>query len=257
MSPTTATPIRLLIVEDEPLYARLLSTLAQTLGYEVVGPVATGEEALALYQQLPRPDLALLDINLAGALDGVELGHELLDVQALPLIFVTSLTDEDTFTRAKALGPAAYLLKPFDERALQLAIELALHNFATGDAPATYPAPAPAWNEDLIIRSSLFLRDRGRLTKVNIADIRYVEAGDKYSTVIASTGKFTARISLRDLIPRLLPARFIQVHRSYLVNVDHIECIDQLDSTVTVAKTELPLGPSYREPLLKILRLVG
>lgn len=251
-------PIRVLLVEDEPLYARLLTTFVRGLGYEPVGPAADAEAALALFER-EAVDVALLDINLAGSLDGVELARALLGQRALPLIFVTSLADDVTFARAKAIGPAAYLTKPFDERTLEHALELALHNFAhqRPATPSVEEEPVLEWAQDLRIRDCLFLRDRGRLTKVCLDDVLYVEAGDKYCAVVTATGKFAVRLALRDVARELSPTRFVQTHRSYVVNADAIEHLDPADSTVVVAGTALPLGRAYRDALLSRLRLIG
>jgi len=257
-SPTSA--IRVLLVEDEPLYARQLALLVRGLGYEPVGPVDSAEEALDLYRQLPRPDLALLDINLAGDLDGIDLARELLAVQPLPLVFVTSRMDELTFARAKALSPAAYLTKPFDQRTLEHAVALALHNFAGGLTAQPHPVPEEApfnWGTDLVIRDCLFLRDRGRLTKVCIPDIYYVESGEKHSTIVTAHGKFAVRLALRDLAVELPATHFVQTQRGYLVNVDFIEHVDPVANTLTVSGDVVPLGRTYREALLRQLRLVG
>lgn len=130
--------LRVLIVEDEPLYGRLLTAFVHSLGHVPVGPATSGEEALQLFDQEPRPQLALLDINLSGSLDGIDVAEALLARQRVPLIFNTSLADTATFNRAKQVGPSAYLVKPFDQVVLERAIALALHNFATGQT-ATAP----------------------------------------------------------------------------------------------------------------------
>ncbi|RZK31965.1 MAG: response regulator transcription factor [Hymenobacter sp.] len=252
------TPIRILIVEDEPLYAQYLALAACNLGYEPLGPVDSAEAALHYYQQVPRPDLALLDINLAGNLDGVDLARELLATQPLPIIFMTARADTVTFARAKVLGPSAYLLKPFDERTLAHAVALALHNFAGIQASQAPPDDAPlALSTDLGLRHALFLRDRGRLVKVLPADIYYVEAGEKYCTVVTAAGKYAVRLSLRELAQELPVQQFVQTHRGYLVNADHIEQLDPAANTLTLAGTALPLGRAYREALLRQLRLLG
>ncbi len=255
-----AAPIRILLVEDEPLYAQYLALSAQNLGYEPLGPVSSAEEALHLYSQGPRPDLALLDINLAGDLDGVDLARELLATQPLPLIFSTARADTVTFARAKVLGPSAYLLKPFDEHTLAHAVSLALHNFAGMQATqAPHPADdAPLrLGANLDLHHALFLRDRGRLVKVLPADIQYVEAGEKYCTVVTAAGKYAVRLSLRELAQELPAQQFVQTQRAYLVNTEHLEQLDPTANTLTVAGMVLPLGRSYREALLRQLRLVG
>lgn len=263
------TPIRLLLVENQPLAARLLTVLVRGLGYEPVGPVATADEAADLFRESVAPiDMALLDIGLDGDRDGIELAQELRAIRPLPVIFLTSMADEATFLRAKMARPAAYLLKPYDAAALQHALELALLNYAAGQAaplPTALAAPAEAddpadtlrWNHEVLLSDCLFLRDRGRLVKVCLADIHYVESGDKYCTLVTASGRYLSRQPLRELALELPPNQFVQIQRSYVVNVNFIESFDEGQTAVTVAGTSLPLSRSYRDALLNRLRLVG
>ena len=265
-------PIRLLIAENQPLAARLLEVLVRGLGYEPVGPVATADEAADLFRESLAPiDVALLDIGLDGDRDGIELAHELQAVRPLPIIFLTSLADEATFGRAKLARPAAFLLKPYDASALQHALELALLNFAAGQAaplPPSLAAPTEAadgasndlvlrWDHEVLLRDCLFLREGGRLVKVCLADVHYIEASDKYSTLVTATGRFLARMPLRELALELPAHHFVQVQRGYLVNAAYIESCDEGYTSLTVAGTSLPLGRTYRDNLLRRLRVVG
>jgi DNA-binding LytR/AlgR family response regulator len=261
-------PIRLLLAENQPLAARLLSVLVRGLGYEPIGPAATADEAADLFREsLPPVDMALLDIGLDGERDGIALAQELRAIRPLPIIFLTSMADEATFGRAKLARPAAYLLKPYDAAALQHALELALLNHAAG-----HTAPLPAaladpdgpeeflhlpWNQDVLLSDCLFLRDRGRLVKVRLADIQYVETGDGYCTLVTAAGRYLSRQPLRELALELPAQQFVQIQRGYVVNVAFIESFDEGQTTVTVAGTVLPLSRSYRDALLHRLRLVG
>lgn len=266
----SSAPLRLLLAENEPLAARLLAVLVRGLGYEPVGPVATADEAADLFREsLPPVELALLDIGLDGERDGIELAHELRAQRPLPIIFLTSFADEATFARAKQARPAAYLLKPYDAAALQHALELALLNHAAGQAAplpfaladepeglATADLPL-AWGHGVLLENCLFLRDRGRLVKVCLADIQYVEADNKYCTLVTTTGRYLSRQPLRELALELPARQFVQVQRGYLVNVDFIESFDEGQTAVVVAGATLPLSRSYRDALLHRLRLVG
>ncbi|MFD2717717.1 LytR/AlgR family response regulator transcription factor [Hymenobacter monticola] len=264
-----STPVRLLLAENQPLAARLLSVLVRGLGYEAVGPVATADEAADLFREsLPPVDMALLDIGLDGDRDGIALAHELRAVRPLPIIFLTSMADEATFGRAKLARPAAFLLKPYDAAALQHALELALLNHAAGQA-----APLPAalaggtdgpdeplnlpWSPEVLLSDCIFLRDRGRLVKVCLAEIQYVETGDGYCTLVTAAGRYLSRQPLRELALELPAQQFVQIQRGYLVNVACIESFNEGQTMVTVAGAELPLSRSYRDALLHRLRLVG
>ena len=98
----------------------------QDLGYEVVGIAASGELALELASER-QPDLALMDIPLRGALDGIETASLLLERLDVPVVYLTASADADTLDRAKATGPFGHLIKPLDVRMLYSIIELAVH----------------------------------------------------------------------------------------------------------------------------------
>ena len=249
--------------------ARLLSVLVRGLGYEPLGPVATADAALDLHREsLPPIDVALLDIGLDGDRNGIELAHALRAIRPLPIIFLTSFADEATFGQAKLARPAAYLLKPYDAAALQHALELALLNYAAGHtaplpealASETESAdddPPLPWSQDVLLSDCLFLRDRGRLVKVRLPDIQYVEAADKYCTLVTAMGRYLSRQPLRELALELPASQFVQIQRRYLVNVAYIESFDEGQTAVLVAGNALPLSRSYRDALLHRLRLVG
>lgn len=120
------TPATLLIVEDQAVVAADLGDRLVRHGYKVCGVAASGEEALALARR-HRPRLALMDIRLQGEMDGIQVAEMLRHELDLPVIFLSAHSDEPTLQRAKKAAPYGFLMKPFDERELQLNIEVALH----------------------------------------------------------------------------------------------------------------------------------
>jgi two-component system, response regulator PdtaR len=117
---------RILIVEDEGIVAWDLQTRLESFHYEVAGVASSGEQALALAAER-KPDLVLMDIKLAGQLDGIEVAKRLSSIRRMPVVFLTAHSDRDLLDRAKATEPFAYLLKPYQETELKIAIEIALY----------------------------------------------------------------------------------------------------------------------------------
>jgi diguanylate cyclase (GGDEF)-like protein/PAS domain S-box-containing protein len=117
---------KILVVEDEVVVARDIMEQLATLGYGVVGHTTRGEDVLAMAQQ-QSPDLVLLDIELAGAVDGIAIAQMLRTQLALPVVFLTAYDADDTLARAKLVEPYGYLLKPFSERELRTVLEMALY----------------------------------------------------------------------------------------------------------------------------------
>lgn len=118
----------ILIVEDENIVALDMKMRLESLGYGVLGVVDTGEAALEFIGRA-KPDLVLMDIKLKAGSDGIETARQARERVEVPIIFVTAFTDEGTLERAKLASPYGYIVKPFHERELRIAIELALYKF--------------------------------------------------------------------------------------------------------------------------------
>lgn len=118
--------VSVLIVEDESIVALDLKFRLSALGYRVAGIAGTSAEALAIVAA-ERPDIVLMDIQIRGPVDGIETAGRIYEEFEIPSIFITAYSDPESLERAKAVSPFGYLLKPFQERELEIAIELAIH----------------------------------------------------------------------------------------------------------------------------------
>jgi|GEM_PF-2464456 len=117
---------RILIVEDDAIIGRHIQSSLKRLGYGIAGVFSTGEEAVAHTVGL-HPDLILMDISLAGTQDGVDAAAAIHAKITIPIIFLTAYADQKTLERARITDPFGYMLKPFEERTLQITIEMALY----------------------------------------------------------------------------------------------------------------------------------
>ncbi|MBK7978323.1 MAG: response regulator [Deltaproteobacteria bacterium] len=118
------------LVEDEPAIATLLADRLEAFGYGVCGAARSGETALEAVSAY-HPDLVLMDIGLAGDLDGIETAQSIRQRWDIPVVFLTSHGDEDTVRRARTAGAFGYLTKPFEENELHATIETVLHRHST------------------------------------------------------------------------------------------------------------------------------
>jgi PAS domain S-box-containing protein len=116
----------ILIVEDATIVARSVERTLERLGYQVSDTVASGEEAVERTLETS-PDLVLMDINLAGEMDGIQAAGQIQTKMHVPVVYLTAYADDDTLQRAQVTGPFGYVLKPFGERELHIAIEMALY----------------------------------------------------------------------------------------------------------------------------------
>jgi len=117
-----------LVVEDESIVALDLQSRLSALGFSVVGIAKSGERALELVEET-NPNVVLMDVQLTGSIDGIEAARRIQETHPVPVIFLTAYSDQESIQRAKVSDAYGYLLKPFQERELIIAIELALYKF--------------------------------------------------------------------------------------------------------------------------------
>jgi CheY-like chemotaxis protein len=116
----------ILITEDEAIVANDIKETLKSLGYEVPGIAKSGEIALEKVKEF-KPDLVLMDIHLATAMDGVETAGKINVLYDIPVIYLTAYADKELLDRAKVTEPYGYVIKPYDERELHSVIEMALY----------------------------------------------------------------------------------------------------------------------------------
>jgi PAS domain S-box-containing protein len=117
---------RILIVEDEALVAEDLRIALTNIGYDVIGHAVSADEAVKKAVEL-EPDLILMDIILKGHKSGIDASYDIKAEKDIPILFLTAYTDITLINKAKSTEPYAYLVKPFQERQLLAAIEMALY----------------------------------------------------------------------------------------------------------------------------------
>lgn len=119
---------KILIVEDDGISAWHIETYLKSLGYEVVGITATGQQTIQHIEQ-SAPDLVLMDIGLPGEIDGIVVAEQIQSKWGLPVVFLSAHSDDITLQRARATQPYGFVIKPFEERELRITLEMALSNY--------------------------------------------------------------------------------------------------------------------------------
>jgi DNA-binding LytR/AlgR family response regulator len=240
-----------LAVEDDPIHAETLQFLLPEMGYNHFSLVDNAIDALKLFKQQP-PDLLLMDIGIAGPLNGIEFVEIALAIRKTPVIYVTAFSDTETFNKAKLTLPSAYLLKPYNEKNLQLAMELALFekqskSNAMEDA-ATHKVDTSC--------NAFFVKYNNRLLKVPISDLLFIEVEEKYCYVHTKERRYTANIRLKNLLDQLPPNTFLQTHRSFAVRLDAVEEINLDDCVLKINGKEIPIGKTYKDILFAKLKML-
>lgn len=205
-----------MIVEDSRLVAEDIASKLRAHDLEIAGIYDTGEAAISSLAILV-PDLILMDISLAGAMDGISTAHLIGEKHAIPLIYLTDLTDEKTLARAKLTMPANYLVKPFLEPDLIRAIDLAFSNAQQKKESI----PGPILPEYIFVRSSSQV-----YLKIAYQDILFLKADRVYCELVTVGKTHVLSTSMNHVHDQLGHPDFIKVHRSYVVNVNKIDAIE-------------------------------
>ena len=229
--------IHCIIVDDEPLARELVGRYVSRLsGWEVVAQCRSVAETFeALYQQTV--DVIFLDINLPD-----KTGIDFLSTLKAPPRVVFTTAYAEYAAKAFDLNAVDYLVKPITEERFCEAVEK-VERLLQNNEPVTSSPEA----------DHVFLKQDSRLVKVYFEDILYVEALKDFSKLYFKGGTMLASAHLK-LMEELLPvSRFLRIHRSYIVALNKISALQ--GNMVEIEKTEIPVGLTYKEELMKRLRL--
>lgn len=241
-------PAKILIVEDEMIIGANISLQLSKLGYEVTGIVSRGEEAIS-HVRHSRPDIVLMDIQLKGALDGIETVNQMHRENKIPIIYLTANADEENFERAKSTNPYAFISKPFKKLDLQHAIDLTMdrlnRNGAVIEEDETCISP-------FVQSDSIYVRRNEKMIKILINDIYYFEADRNYCKIYAKDKECLLVMTLKEINDKLPVEHFLRIHRSFIINLSHV---DEVAGThVVIGKKAVPLSKTLRKELMDRLQ---
>ena len=222
--------MRWLIADDDPLIADQLLHFATKLGAEAK-VVPDGAQALAALKSDP-PDAVVLDLHMPG-LSGPELLASIGD--RVPAIIVSG--DSSFALESYRFRVLDYLLKP-----------VTFDAFARALRKLDAPAPSANGNDHVV-----FVRSGTEIARVDLREVRFMKSESNYVRFTFADKEITTLMNMRDL-ERKLPSSFVRVHRSFIVNLDHVDRLDSND--IKVGRALVPVSDSYREELLSRLRLL-
>jgi len=215
--------IKVLIVDDEPLARELISNYLLGIPYvELVGECANGFEAMKVIQE-SKPDLIFLDIQMPKIN-----GFELIDlINPCPEIIFTTAYDQYAL-KAFEKNAVDYLLKPFSRQRFEQALDKAFSRISK--AQQVSPSGIDQLKQDIdaenIILERVIVRFGSKIIVIPVDTIWYLEAQDDYVKIHAEPGSYLKEKTMKYFVQNLPPGRFIQIHRSYIVNVDQIVSVE-------------------------------
>jgi two-component system LytT family response regulator len=216
--------VRAVIVDDEPLARQQLRDfMVDAPWLECVGEAATGSEAVRVIDAV-HPDLVFLDIQMP-EMTGLEV---LEQADHDPAVIFTTAHDRYAVA-AFELGALDYLLKPFGRERFLGAVERARRSLAAEADERPVERMRAALSADRLTR--VFIRDRGRILPIPVQEIVRLEAEDDYVGLFARGRRFLVYLPLGEFERRLDPERFLRVHRSHIVNLDHVSALVPYDGS--------------------------
>jgi|SRR5690606_39138677 len=233
--------IKVLVVEDSALIAEDIALKLSRHHFEVMAICEKGEDALEFLAK-DTPDLVLLDIKLAGALDGISTGYIIQKNYSIPIIYLSDLADRETVNRAKQTRPANYLTKPFNEADLVRAIDLAFSNFSAQPFTASPEEKQP---------DHIFVRHESTFVRVPLSSILFLHADRAYCNIVTEERTYVQSVSMNHVFEQIRHRDFIRIHRSYVVNVNKVTAIE--GNVVRVGKHTLEMSKGMRDELMSRL----
>ncbi|MBD1261769.1 response regulator [Maribacter polysiphoniae] len=247
-------PIRILIVEDNVIIADDMQSMLEEIGYEIVDNVIVYEQAEKVLKT-EQVDLVLIDIILASDKTGIDLGKHIRENYDIPFIFVTSNSDRATVENAKTVKPNGYLVKPFEQQDLYTSIEIALSNFTYGTNKQA-PVENKVNDDDVpmsnsVLKDSIFVKKQHLYYRIQFGDIQFIKADNVYLEVNTVDKKFLVRSPLKDYLEKLPKNKFYRAHKSYIVNVDHIDAINSKD--IMINNNLIPISKDFKEFIISAM----
>ncbi len=245
--------IKILIVEDNVIIADDMQSMLEEIGYEIVDNVIVYEQAEEVLKT-QQVDLVLIDIILASDKTGIDLGKHIRENYDIPFIFVTSNSDRATVENAKTVKPNGYLVKPFEQQDLYTSIEIALSNFVYG---AGEEKAEGIVNEEEVVTSnsvlkdSIFVKKQHLYYRIQFGDIQFIKADNVYLEVHTIDKKFLVRSPLKNYLEKLPRNKFYRAHKSYIVNVDHIDAINSKD--IMINNNLIPISKDFKEFIISAM----
>jgi DNA-binding LytR/AlgR family response regulator len=233
--------IKVLIVEDEMLVAEDLAYHMVECGFKVTGIAISGEECFESINK-EEPDIVIMDINIQGKLDGIEIARIINQTKKIPFIFLTANSDVATVNRAIPLNPDAFISKPFNKNDLKIAIELACQKHNNQVMQSVY-------SDDInLINHSIFVKEGNIYRRIDVPSVLYIEAKGSYSTIVTSTRSYTLSYNLNYFTTQVKNPVFKRVHRSFIININKVEGID--NSTLLINKTVIPVSKQHQKEIM-------
>lgn len=243
--PTGIHPLNILIVEDDLSYAMDLEILLEELNFSKMQLCTSGEDALDIAKQT-KLDLILLDVGLGGEMDGLEFANAIKQFD-IPILFITSYKDEETYAKTKQYNSVGYLVKPLDKITLKTTMELVTNHIKQNKIKEL----GFSLIKNHKAEKKIIVRKSDTYHKISTDEIIYFEADSEYIMLYTSESKYPLRHSVKQMEEELYDQNFFRVHKSYLVNINHLSSFAYEEGVITLSTSKkLPVSRRKKKELL-------
>jgi DNA-binding LytR/AlgR family response regulator len=218
-------PVRIYILEDEMITQEVIKQTLESMNCIVCGMQSNAEKALDEIQSL-KPDIVFLDIRVDGDKTGIWLGNQL----KMPIVYLTAFSDQKNIRDAVQTNPVSYVQKPFKEKDILIALELAKSKLAE--------------------TKELLIKDKSLTVRLNVNHILYAKKEDHYLILHTHNGNKMIRSTVQEFLEKVTDD-FMQVHRSYIINKNFVSGIS--NKVVMIRGDEIPISLSYLKSAKKEL----
>jgi DNA-binding LytR/AlgR family response regulator len=215
---------KIVIAEDEQIVAFEIENRVKNMGYKVAGVFDNGQEVLDFFEK-NTADLVIMDIKLKGDMTGIETAEKLLETNDIPIIYLTAYSDDITIDKAKKTMAYNYLVKPINERQLQINLEMALAKHDL-EMKRTSKKEALLMGKSYSIKKIPFKRGDETIL-VDPKAIIYIEIENGIITFYKKDEIFTQRGTLKEWEEKLVDYDFYRSNKNYLINLNEVEKIVQ------------------------------
>ncbi len=243
--------LKILVIEDDLIIAENLKENLEEMGYNSVNIASNSITAIDYYKKMS-PDLCLVDVQLNGSpMDGIATVQSENIGASCPVIYLTSFVDEQTRDRAKKTNPSAYLVKPANKTQIDVAIDMAINSFYNKRQVTKAPL-CPLFSAPSFIFLKVRIKDYERYEKFFYQDISYFKSDGSYTEVHCGQKMPILSANLKKTLEIINQNIYIRCHRSFAVNINHIQSFDT--SYLYVANgnevLNIPIGDQYRESVM-------
>ena len=223
--------MNILIVEDDLLIAEMLKTMLTKMGHNILKITSTYQDTFKFLKDNPPVDLIFLDINLEALKNGIDIGKELSKNHTIPFIYLTSYADPKTIKTASATLPEAYLTKPFNEVMLLSTLEI-------------------IQQKKEVKNKRINIKTTNKIVPVLINEIYFFKSEGNYVKIHLKDQRLVTRASLNQLYTEINCKEFIQIHRSFIINVKFVE--EVYHDSLKINNQIIPISRKYKNAIYSL-----